>query len=190
MLSKKTNFFNVFHRYFSIIKIELYFNDCFFYYVDKFLIKFILHLIKYHFRYCFKILTFISTVDLQNHKNRFKIIYDFLSLKFNNRIKIKIITNELSPIFSIKSLYINSVWWELECWDMFGVIFFYQKNVTKLLTDYGFQGFPLRKDFPLSGFIDSKYNLNINKIVYDDIELSQSFRNFFFTSPWLFLKKI
>ena len=93
-------------------------------------------------------------------------------------------TNEIQSVYSVEKIYIGATWWEAECWDMFGVIFTNQKNMVRLLTDYGFQGFPLRKDFPLTGFIETRYNLVKNRITYSNLELTQNFRVFIFKSPW------
>lgn len=166
-----------------LIKIEFYnYQYCLF--IKAFLFKIILKILKYHFKYNFNLLIFIAGVDFPENKNRFKIIYELLSLKFNNRVRVKITTNEIIAIHSIKHVFISANWWEDELWDMFGILFLRHKNLIRLLTDYGFQGFPLRKDFPLSGFIDLKYNLMKNKILYEKIELSQNYRIFNFMSPW------
>ena len=92
--------------------------------------------------------------------------------------------SKIIAIFSISKLFICSIWWENEIWDMFGIIFLKRKNLVRLLTDYGFHGFPLRKDFPLTGFIGAKYNLTKNRILYEKIELTQHYRIFNFHSPW------
>lgn len=154
------------------------------FYSTNFLIKNVLTIIKNHFTYCFKILSYISGIDYPKNLNRFKLVYDLLSLKFNNRIRIKIVVDEITPVRSMYSIFIGSVWWESEAWDMFGIIFSRQKVIVRLLTDYGFYGYPLRKDFPLSGFVESKYNLFKDKIAYDFLELAQSYRIFRQSSPW------
>ena len=165
------------------VKIELFNKqNCFF--LENYIIKTIFIILKYHFKYYFKILSSISALDFVINKNRFKLIYDILSLKFNNRLRLKISFNENFNIFSIENIFINSVWWEYECWDMMGIIFIRKKNSIRLLTDYGFQGFPLRKDFPITGYIESKYNLEKNRICYYNLELSQNYRIFSYKSPW------
>jgi NADH:ubiquinone oxidoreductase subunit C len=139
---------------------------------------------KYHFNYQFKILTYISGVDYPDNFYRFQIVYDLLSIKYNSRIRLKILVDELTPVNSIENLYSAATWWECETWDMFGVFFSNQYNLTRLLTDYGFQGYPLRKDFPLSGFIEARYNYTKNRVVYENLELAQEYRTFEFISPW------
>jgi len=150
----------------------------------NYILKDLLCIIKNHFVYYFKILTYISGLDYPENFNRFKLVYDFLSIKYNNRLRVKILVDETIPVKSISFLFLGSVWWECEAWDMFGIIFSRQKIIIRLLTDYGFYGFPLRKDFPLSGFLESKYNLYTDKISYDKLELSQSYRLFRQSSPW------
>ena len=149
----------------------------------KYLTK-ILILVKNHFKYKFQVLSCISGVDFPEKFYRFKIVYEFLSLKFNTRLRISILVDDLTPVSSIEKIFVGSSWWECEIWDMFGLFFINQNNLTRILTDYGFRGFPLRKDFPLSGFSESKYNIVKSRIVYENIELSQEYRTFNFTSPW------
>jgi NADH:ubiquinone oxidoreductase subunit C len=154
------------------------------YLVQSNMIKSTLFFLKNHFNYQYKVLTAISAIDYPNNIYRFSIIYELLSIKFNSRVRIKIITDELTPIDSVEHIFPGATWWECEIWDMFGVFFLGQNNITRLLSDYGFQGFPLRKDFPLSGFIESRYNVIKNRVVYENIELSQEYRLFDFLSPW------
>ena len=167
-----------------LIRIEFYYfnQSCLF--IQSTFLKNILKILKYHFKYYFKILTFISAVDFPNNINRFKLVYEILSIKYNNRLRLKILTNEITPVYSIEKIFTAATWWEYETWDMFGILFLKKTNVIRLLTDYGFQGFPLRKDFPLSGFVDSKYNLVKNRISYENLELSQNYRIFSYSSPW------
>ncbi len=167
-----------------IIRLELYNNkENNLLIPTQFLIE-IVTLIKNHYKYQFKILISISGVDHPNNFFRFQVIYELLSLKFNSRIKLKILIDELTPIKSIETIFLSAVWWESEIWDMFGLFFTNQSNLTRILTDYGFQGFPLRKDFPLSGFVESKYNVVKNRVVYENLELAQEYRVFDFLCPW------
>jgi len=172
-----------------VIRLELYNNNENNLVIPtKYLIK-ILTLLKYHFKYQFKILSCISGIDFPDNFYRFQIVYEFLSLKFNVRIRIKVLVDELTLVNSIERIFVGASWWECEIWDMFGLFFINQANLTRILTDYGFRGFPLRKDFPLSGFTESKYNIFKNRVVYENIELSQEYRTFSFLSPWEVLKK-
>ena len=149
----------------------------------------ILSVLKNHFNYQFKILTCISGVDYPENFYRFQVVYELLSIKYNSRIRVKILVDEFIPVDSVEKIYSGSSWWESEIWDMFGVFFLNQKNLTRLLTDYGFQGYPLRKDFPLSGFIEARYNSIKNRVVYEKIELAQEYRTFEFLSPWEIFSK-
>ena len=144
----------------------------------------ILIILKSHFKYQYKVLTCVLCVDYPENLYRFQIVYELLSLKFNSRLRIKVLTDELIPVNSIEKIFLGSSWWECEIWDMFGVFFINQHKLTRLLTDYGFQGYPLRKSFPLSGFIESKYNVIKNRVVYENVELAQEYRTFEFLSPW------
>ena len=142
-----------------------------------------LKILKNHFNYQFKMLTCISCIDYLKNLNRFYLVYELLSLKYNSRVRLKILANELAKVDSIENVFLGATWWESEIWDMFGV-YFNQKNLTRLLTDYGFKGYPLRKDFPLTGFSELQYNFVKTKVTYKKIELSQEFRTFTYESPW------
>ena len=139
---------------------------------------------KNHFLCQFKVLTCISGVDYPKNKYRFSIVYELLSIRYNSRLKIKIFTYELGSVESVNSIFLASSWFESEIWDMFGVFFKNHVNLKRILTDYGFQGYPLRKDFPLSGFIEMRYNETQKRVVSEFIELSQEYRTFNFLSPW------
>lgn len=166
-----------------IVKTEFY-NIQYGFFSTNYFLKDLLCILKNHFIYYFKILTYIAGVDYPNNFNRFQLVYDLLSLKYNNRIRIKILVDETIPVKSASLIFSGAVWWECEAWDMFGIIFSRQKLIVRLLTDYGFYGYPLRKDFPLSGFIESKYSLFKDKISYNKLELAQCYRIFKQNSPW------
>ena len=112
----------------------------------------VLTFLKNHVRYQFKILTCISGVDYPSNKYRFKVVYELLSVRYNTRLRVKVLTDELLPIESCGSVFEAASWYESETWDMYGIFFNNHINLTRLLTDYGFEGYPLRKDFPLTGF--------------------------------------
>lgn len=143
-----------------------------------------LQFFKKHFKCQFNLLTAISGVDLMDSKYRFVISYELLSIRFNQRFRIKIFLSAVSSIISSCSIYICANWWEREVWDLFGIKFLYHPDLRRILTDYGFEGFPLRKDFPLSGFMELEYNLPEKRVVYSPIELSQDFRIFHFENSW------
>jgi NADH/F420H2 dehydrogenase subunit C len=144
----------------------------------------ILLFFKNNFLSQFKILSCISGVDYPQSHYRFKIVYDLLSIRYNSRLKIKIFTYELSNVSSVTTIYSAAGWFESEIWDMFGVFFKNHINLKRILTDYGFQGYPLRKDFPLSGFVEMRYNETQKRVISESLELSQEYRTFNFLSPW------
>lgn len=166
-----------------IVRFELYNKESSFL-IQTNLLNDIMLVLKNHFKYQFKVLTCISGVDYPENLYRFQIVYELLSIKYNSRIRIKVLVNELTPVNSVEKIFSAASWWESEIWDMFGVFFLNQNNLTRLLTDYGFQGYPLRKDFPLSGFIEARYNVTKGRVVYENLELAQEYRTFEFLSPW------
>lgn len=143
-----------------------------------------LFLLKNHTNFQFKMLSCIAGVDYPNKKRRFKIVYDLLSVRYNVRIRLKVFSDEITPIDSATKIFSAAGWYESEIWDMFGVFFRDHPNLTRLLTDYGFEGYPLRKDFPLSGFTEVSYDFIKKQVLNNKIELSQEFKTFKFSSPW------
>lgn len=130
----------------------------------------------------FKVLSDLCVVDYPEKTDRFELSYNLLSVKYNFRIFIKNYTSAYAP--SLSTLFSSANWIERECWDMFGVFFTNHPDLRRILTDYGFDGFPLRKDFPLTGYIEIRYDDEKANIVYEPLELSQEYRLFNFTSPW------
>jgi NADH/F420H2 dehydrogenase subunit C len=144
----------------------------------------IIRFLRDHFNCQYKILTAISGVDYLEKKIRFEIVYELLSVKLNSRIRIKSYTNDITPIESITSLYSSADWWEREIWDLFGIFFIDHPDLRRILTDYGFEGHPLRIDFPLSGYTEVRYDERQKRIICEPLELTQEFRVFDFLSPW------
>lgn len=146
----------------------------------------VLYFIKYNINSQFKLLMDICGIDnmQKKKKNRFELSYNLLSVKYWLRIHIKININEFIPVNSVIKLYKSANWYEREIWDMFGIFFKNHKDLRRILTDYGFDGFPLRKDFPQTGYIELRYNNELKHLVYEPLELSQDFRIFDFLSPW------
>lgn len=140
--------------------------------------------LKSHINYQYNLLSCISGVDNLTSKYRFNVVYELLSIVFSSRIRIKIYLNEITSPTSLTKIFINANWWEREIWDLFGIYFSRHPDLRRLLTDYGFEGHPLRKDFPISGFLEVKYDLNKKQVIQEPLELAQSFRFFNFEMPW------
>jgi NADH:ubiquinone oxidoreductase subunit C len=124
-------------------------------------------------------------VDFLTKNYRFSVVYDLLSLTYNSRLRLKVFTNELQSLPSSVKIFINANWWEREIWDLYGIYFDQHPDLRRILTDYGFEGHPLRKDFPLSGYIEVRYDDNKKRIVVEPLELTQEARSFTFESPWI-----
>lgn len=127
----------------------------------------------------------LSAVDFPGQENRFQLSYHLLSPKHNFRIRVKIFTDTEHPIDSITSIYAGAQWYEREVYDMYGVSFNDHPDLRRILTDYGFQGYPLRKDFPTSGYVECRYDTILKKVIYEPVALRQEMRNFDFLSPWV-----
>lgn len=132
----------------------------------------------------FQTLLDVCGVDYPDDDERFEIVYHFLSMTHNNRIRVKLRTDEDTPVDSATSLFSAANWWEREVWDMYGVAFNDHPDLRRILTDYGFEGHPLRKDFPLTGYVEVRYDDEQKRIVYEPVKLTQEFRSFDFLSPW------
>lgn len=132
----------------------------------------------------FKMLMSICGVDYPARTERFEVIYNLLSLEFNQRIRIKVSCGENARIPSVCNVFSVANWYEREVYDMFGVLFSNHPDLRRILTDYGFEGHPLRKDFPLTGNVEVRYNSESKKVEYEAVNLVQEFRNFDFLSPW------
>ena len=148
----------------------------------------LIKLLKQHNNLRFVQLVDICGVDYIEKKQRFEVIYNFLSLKFGVRIKLKIKTSELKPVPSISSIFSSANWLEREVWDMYGIFFSNHNDLRRILTDYGFEGYPFRKDFPQVGFIEVRYDDKQKHVIYEPVELAQEYRLFKFSSPWIQVK--
>ena len=126
----------------------------------------------------------ITAIDYPSRELRFEIVYLLISLKLNQRILIKTSINENDNIESISSIHKNANWYERECYDLFGIKFLNHPDLRRIMTDYNFEGHPLRKDFPLTGHNEVSYSEKEKKIVYEKVKLSQEYRNFDYSSPW------
>ncbi len=132
----------------------------------------------------FKMLVDITAADYPDRERRFEVVYNLLSLRLNQRIRVKAATDEATPIPSATGVYSAANWYERETWDLFGVMFSDHPDLRRILTDYGFDGHPLRKDFPLTGFVEVRYDEAEKRVVYEPVRLAQEFRRFDFMSPW------
>jgi NADH/F420H2 dehydrogenase subunit C len=140
--------------------------------------------LKKHINFQYNVLTCISGVDFISSAYRFGVVYELLSLSYSSRIRLKVFVNDITSVESAIAVYTNADWWEREVWDLFGIYFNNHPDLRRILTDYGFEGYPMRKDFPLSGYVELKYDRNKKRIVLNSIELSQEFRFFCFETPW------
>jgi NADH-quinone oxidoreductase subunit C len=126
----------------------------------------------------------VTAVDWPAREARFDVVYHLLSPTKNHRIRIKTTTNETTPVPSVTGVYPGANWFEREVYDLYGIVLTGHPDLRRILTDYGFEGHPLRKDFPLTGFVEVRYDDELKRVVYEPVRLAQEFRNFDFLSPW------
>ena len=138
----------------------------------------------------FDVLCDVCGADYPDRPLRFDVVYNLLSLALNQRIRLKVATDEEHPVPSATGLYSSAGWWERETWDMYGIYFSDNPDLRRLLTDYGFEGHPLRKDFPLTGYVELRYDEDQKRVVYEPVRLKQEFRSFDFLSPWEGMGKV
>jgi NADH/F420H2 dehydrogenase subunit C len=170
-------------KIFPIKKIQVFKNE-FVIFIEHSLLLKLLFFLKFHIMCQYKILSSISGVDYQKKQNRFEVVYELLSIRYNNRIRIKISINQLDLVESCEKIFPAAGWFESEVFDMYGIFFANHNNLRRILTDYGFEGYPLRKDFPLSGFVELRYDEKQKRIISEYLELAQEYRTFDFLSPW------
>jgi NADH-quinone oxidoreductase subunit C len=135
-------------------------------------------------RLAFINLTDVCGVDWPQREKRFDVVYHFLSPRQNARIRVKVATDESSPVPSITPIFPGADWFEREAYDFYGILFTGHPDLRRILTDYGFEGHPLRKDFPLTGYVEVRYDDEQKRVVYEPVRLAQEFRDFDFLSPW------
>ena len=126
----------------------------------------------------------LTAVDYPSREERFDVVWHLLSPKFNRRIRVKTTTDERTPVASSIEIFPAADWFEREAYDMYGVLFTGHPDLRRILTDYGFEGYPLRKDFPLTGYVEVRYDDEQKRVVYEPVKLTQEFRQFDFLSPW------
>ncbi|MDP6883891.1 MAG: NADH-quinone oxidoreductase subunit C [Rhodospirillales bacterium] len=126
----------------------------------------------------------VCGVDFPGREQRFEVVYNLLSLTHNRRIRVKVRTDEETPVPSATGDFSSAGWWEREAWDLFGIYFADHADLRRIMTDYGFEGHPLRKEFPLTGYVEVRYDDELKRVVYEPVKLTQEYRNFDFLSPW------
>jgi len=183
------NYVNFFKQYLSLMfpryvhKVVIEKNQLFFDINYHFIRQMSLFL-RDHSLSLFKVLVDIVCIDHLSRKNRFELCYLFLSLNFAARLNIRFYTGELDRVGSLTAIFSNSNWYEREVWDMFGVFFNYHNDLRRILTDYGFKGFPLRKDFPLSGYVEMVFDMETEQVKYIPVKFIQEFRLYNYKTPW------
>ena len=123
-------------------------------------------------------------VDWPERPRRFDVAYQLLSVSLNQRLRVVVQTDERTPVPSVWEIWPCATWWEREAWDLFGIVFSGQPDLRRILTDYGFSGHPLRKDFPLTGYVEMRYDEDRKEVIYEPVKMTQDWRTFDFLSPW------
>ena len=177
------SFINSLKRQIPIKKISLFHNEISLI-VEPNKLKSTLQFLKNNVCCQYKVLSSISGTDFPQKFARFEISYDLLSLRFNNRIRVKTQVDEVTSLESSTPLFKCADWYEREIWDLFGVFFANHSDLRRILTDYGFEGHPLRKDFPLSGYVEVRYDERKKRVVCEPLSLAQESRSFDFKNPW------
>jgi NADH-quinone oxidoreductase subunit C len=135
-------------------------------------------------RFAFEQLMDICGVDWPDREERFDVVYNLLSVSLNQRLRVITTTDAAQPVPSVHTIWPVATWWEREAWDLFGIVFSGQPDLRRILTDYGFEGHPLRKDFPMTGYVEVRYDEDRKQVVNEPVRLTQDFRTFDFLSPW------
>lgn len=177
-------FISLFKKYINKILIDENNNYFKIYLKDSNYLYIVLNILKNHSFLKFTILTDIAAVDFLKVEDRFELNYLLLSLKYNIRLIVSFKLKEFKDVPSIMSIFSNANWCEREVWDLFGIFFFNHTDLRRILTDYGFNGHPLRKDFPLNGFVEIRYDEDKQYLVYEEIELMQNMRFYDFLNPF------
>ncbi len=135
-------------------------------------------------RFAFEQMMDLCGVDWPQRELRFDVVYNLLSVSLNQRVRVIVATDVSAPVPSVHTVWPVATWWEREAWDLFGIVFAGQPDLRRILTDYGFEGHPLRKDFPLTGYVEVRYDEDRKQVVNEPVVLTQDFRSFDFLSPW------
>lgn len=148
----------------------------------------VLSFLSHHQHACFNQCSATTAIDVPSREFRFEVVYCLLSMRYGERVRVKTYTDDLTPLHSASSLWKVCNWFEREVYDMFGVVFSHHPDLRRILTDYGFNGHPLRKDFPLVGYTEVRYDDELKKLVYEPVEYAQEMRRYQLESPWNYLK--
>jgi NADH-quinone oxidoreductase subunit C len=135
-------------------------------------------------RFAFEQMMDLCGVDWPEREERFDVVYNLLSVTLNQRVRVILTTDEATAVPSVHAIWPVATWWEREAWDLFGIVFSGQPDLRRILTDYGFEGHPLRKDFPLTGYVEVRYDEDRKQVINEPVRLTQDFRTFDFLSPW------
>ena len=135
-------------------------------------------------RFSFEQVMDICGVDWPERAERFDVVYNLLSVSLNQRLRVIVTADESTPVPSVYTIWPCATWWEREAWDLFGIVFSGQPDLRRILTDYGFEGHPLRKDFPMTGYVEVRYDEDRKAVMYEPVRLTQDWRHFDFLSPW------
>lgn len=144
----------------------------------------VMRFLKLHSSSQFKCFIHATAIDYPQRKDRFRVVYNLLSTRFNARIRVHTYVDEVTPLESATKIFKGADWFEREIWDMFGVFFHSHPDMRRILTDYGFEGHPLRKDFPLSGYVEVRYDDIEKRVVQEPVEIAQEYRSFDYSTPW------
>jgi NADH-quinone oxidoreductase subunit C len=135
-------------------------------------------------RFAFEQLMDLCGVDWPERAERFDVVYNLLSVSTNRRLRVIVTADAETPVPSVYAIWPCATWWEREAWDLYGIVFSDQPDLRRILTDYGFEGHPLRKDFPLTGYVEMRYDEERQQVVYEPVQMTQDWRSFDFISPW------
>ncbi len=135
-------------------------------------------------QFAFEQMMDLCGVDWPERAERFDVVYNLLSVALNQRLRVIVTTDAVAPVPSVHTIWPCATWWEREAWDLFGIVFSDQPDLRRILTDYGFEGHPMRKDFPLTGYVEVRYDEDRKAVVYEPVRLTQDWRSFDFLSPW------
>ena len=153
-------------------------------YVEPEHVKNILIFLRDHTSCQYKLLVELCGADYPSKEKRFEVVYELLSVSSNTRLRAKTSVDEFEGVSSVSPIFSNALWSERETWDLYGIFFKDHPDLRRILTDYGFEGYPLRKDFPLSGFTEVRYDEASKRVIYEPLEMPQEFRSFDLQTPW------